>query len=105
VVILRNTALVEYGVVRADNYGWGNGYGTAILAGTQGDWETWLAAMNGSHVKVYVTNVCNGTADVQAVMVGTDGVTYYQYYMGISTVNPEDLFTSFTVDGSHIVAE
>jgi hypothetical protein len=105
VVILRNTALVEYGVVRADNYGWGNGYGTAILAGTQGDWATWLAAMYGSHVKVYVTNVNNGTADVQAVMEGTDGVTYYQYYMGISTVNPEDLFTSFTVDGSHIVAE
>jgi hypothetical protein len=106
VVILRNAALVEYGVVRADNYGWGNGYGTAVVIGTQiNDFETWLAAMNGSHVKVYVTNVCNGTADVQAVMVGTDGVTYYQYYMGISTVNPEDLFTSFTVDGSHIVAE
>jgi hypothetical protein len=106
VVILRNAALGEYAVVRADNYGWGNGYGTAVVTGTQsGDYDSWLAAMYGAHVKVYVTNVNNGTADVQAVMQGTDGVTYYQYYLGLSTVNPDDLFMAFTVDGSHFVAE
>jgi hypothetical protein len=105
VVILRNAALAEYAVVRADNYGWGNGYAAATVLGTQGDWATWLAAMYGAHVKVYVTNCNNGTADVQAVMIGTDGVTYTQYYCGINTVDPADLYMAFTVDGSHFVAE
>jgi hypothetical protein len=61
--------------------------------------------MYGAHVKVYVTNCNNGTADVQAVMNGTDGVTYTQYYCGINTVDPADLYMAFTVDGSHFVAE
>ncbi len=102
VVILRNAALAEYGVVRADNFGWGNGYGTAVLSGGQADWASWLAAMSGAKTTVYVTNVGNGTADVLAVMHGNDGNTYYQYYLGISTVDPDDLHWALTVDGSHI---
>lgn len=102
VVILRNAALAEYAVVRADNYGWGNGYSTAQLSGSQ-DWATWLAAMYGSKVMVYITNCNNGTADVQAVMTGTDHNTYTQYYLGLSTVDPSDLQFAFTVDSSHIV--
>lgn len=103
VVVLRNAAKAEYAVVRSDNYGWGNGYSTALLSGGQADWVTWLAAMNGAKVDVFVTNVGNGTADVQAVMHGTDGKTYTQYYLGISTVDPSDLNVDFTVDGCHLV--
>lgn len=103
VVILRNAALGEYGVVRADNYGWGNGYAACSHNGTQGDWKTWLAAMNGSKVTVYVTNCNNGTCDVQAVMVGNDNNIYTQYYCGINTVNPDDFQFAFTVDHSHCV--
>jgi hypothetical protein len=103
VAVLRNSALAEYVVVRADNYGWGNGYSTAKLSGGQADWATWLAAMNGAKVDVYVTNVGNGTADVQAVMHGTDGKTYTQYYLGVSTVDPADLNVDFTVDNCHLV--
>lgn len=105
VTILRNAAKGEYGVVRADNYGWGNGYDGCLHDGTAGaDWAGWLAAMNGAKVTVYVTNCNNGTADVQAVMKGTDGKTYTQYYLGISTVDPADLYVSFTADHSHLVA-
>lgn len=103
VVVLRGAALNEYGVVRADNYGWGNGYAACRAAGTQGDWATWLAGMNGAVVTVYVTNCGNGTADVQAIMQGTTGTTSTQYYLGINTVDPDDLNFALTVDGSHLV--
>lgn len=108
-VVLRKKDLTEYAVVRADNYGWdGNaedsaGYEACIHNGTQGDWATWLAGMNGAKVTVYVTNCGNGTADVQAVMQGTTGTTSTQYYLGISTVDPADLNFALTVDSSHLV--
>ena len=92
----------EYAVVRADNYGWGNGYGACTPSGGQTDWAAWLAAMDGAKVTTYVTNNGDGTADVKCVMVGTDGNTYYQDYIGINTVNPNDFYFRFTVDGSHL---
>ncbi len=105
VVILRNAALGEYAVVRADNYGWGNGYAACTLSGGQEDWASWLATMNGAKVKLYVTNCNNGTADIQAIVTGNDGSVTVQYYLGINTVDPSDLQVSFTVDGSHLVFE
>ncbi len=103
--ILRNAAKGEYGVVRADNFGWGNGYDACQHDGTAGaDWAGWLAAMNGAKVTVYVTNCNNGTADVQAIMKGTDGKTYTLYYLGINTVDPADLYVAFTADHCHMVA-
>ena len=95
----------EYAVVRADNYGWGVGYENnpnLVTSGGQADWATWLKAMDGAKVTTYVTNVGDGTANVKAVMVGNDGVTYEQYYNGILVSNPEDFYFRFTVDGSHI---
>ncbi len=110
-VILRDAAKTapEYAVVRADNYGWGSGYDACTHVGTQleayPNWEGWLATMNGAKVKVFVTNCNNGTADVQAIVTGTDGTTTYQRYTGINNINPSDLFVSFTVDSSHLVFE
>lgn len=110
-VILRDAAksAPEYAVVRADNYGWGSGYDACTHVGTQleayADWAGWLATMNGAKVKIYVTNCNNGTADVQAIVTGTDGTETYQWYTGINNINPSDLFVSFTVDGSHLVFE
>lgn len=106
VVVLRKADLSEYGVVRADNYGWGAGYegnASLVTGGTQGDWATWLAGMNGAQVTVYVTNCGNGTADVQAIMEGTTGTTSTQYYLGINTVDVNDLNFALTVDSSHLV--
>ena len=104
VVVLRKANHIdEYAYVRADNWGEGKGYGACVHNGTQGDWNTWLAGMNGAKVTVYVTNCGNGTADVQAVMEGTTGTTSTQYYLGINTVNPDDLHFTLTVDGCHLV--
>ena len=102
VVILRKADLAEYAVVRADNYGWGNGYAACTPIGTQGDWATWLATMNGAKVKMFVTNCNNGTADIQAIVTGTDGSVTTQSYLGINTINPSDLNVAFTVDSSHL---
>ena len=102
VVVLCKADNSEYAVVRADNYGWGNGYAACTPVGTQGDWGTWLAAMDGAKVTTYVTNNGDGTADVKAVMVGTDGKTYTQEYIGINTVDPNDFYFRFTVDGCHL---
>lgn len=104
VVILRKADLTEYAVVRADNYGWGTGYGACTPTnGTQGDWATWLAGMNGAKVTVYVTNCGDGTADVQAVMQGTDDAISTQCYWGINTIDANDLNFALTVDGCHLV--
>lgn len=102
VLILRKADLAEYAVVRADNYGWGNGYAACTPIGTQGDWATWLATMNGAKVKMFVTNCNNGTADVQAIVTGTDGSVTVQNYLGINTIDPSDLNVAFTVDSSHL---
>lgn len=104
VVILRKEVKeTEYAVVRADNYGWGDGYAACQTSGGQSDWTTWLNGMNGAKVTVYVTNCGNGTADVQVVMQGTDGTTSIQYYLGINTIDPNDLYFALTVDGSCLV--
>ena len=106
VVILRKADAAEYAVVRSDNYGWGAGYAACTPVGTQlvaySDWASWLAAMNGAKVKLYVTNCNNGTADIQAIVTGTDGTVTNQSYLGINTVDPSDLNVAFTVDASHL---
>ena len=91
----------EYAVLRADNYGWGAGYDACTPSGGQSDWVAWLAAMDGAKVTSYVTNNGDGTADVKAVMVGTDGVTYEQSYIGIQ-IDSEDFYTHFTIEGGHL---
>jgi hypothetical protein len=107
VIILRNSAMGEYAVVRADNYGWGIGYDSNNdkIVGPGQDWGAWLPAMNGAECTAYITNCANGTADIQVIMNGNDGNTYVQYYLGINTVDAGDLQFAFTVDGSHIVFE
>jgi hypothetical protein len=93
----------EYAVVRADNYGWGNGYAACTpVCDNGGDWATWLKAMDGAKVTAYITNNGNGTADVKCVIIGSDGKTYKQEYNGINTVDPNNCYFNLTVDNSHI---
>ena len=102
VVVLCKADNTEYAVVRADNYGWGDGYAACTPSGGQSDWGTWLSAMDGAKVSVAVTNNGDGTADVLAVMHGNDGIDYIQQYQGINTIDPNDFYFRFTVDGCHL---
>lgn len=99
--VLRSGA-AEQTVLRADNWGWGAGYEASDKSGGQVDWATWLAAMNGAQVTAYFTNCGNGTVDAQFIMVGTDGNTYNQYYLGLNNFDPSDVRVGFSVDGSHL---
>ena len=105
IVVLTRQDNTEYAVVRADNYGWGDSYAACTPSGGQTDWAAWLAVMNEALVTVSVTNHGNGTADIKSVMVGSDGNTYYQDYIGISPVDEGDLYFRLTVDGCHLVFE
>lgn len=102
VVVLCAADNTEYAVVRSDNFGWGDGYAACTPSGGQTDWATWLAAMDGAKVTTYITNNGDGTADVKAVMVGNDGNTYTQDYIGINSINPDDFYFRFTVEGCHL---
>lgn len=103
VVVLRKSNLIEYAVVRADNYGWGDGYAACLTSGGQADWVAWRNEMDDAKVTVYVTNCGNGTADVQAVMVGNAGTTSTQYYLGINTIDPNDLNFALTVENAYLI--
>lgn len=103
VVVLRKSNLIEYAVVRADNYGWGDGYAACLTSGGQADWVAWRDEMDGAKVTVYVTNCGNGTADVLAVMVGNAGTTSTQYYLGINTIDPNDLNFALTVENAYLI--
>ena len=101
-VVLRNAGMEEYAVLRADNYGWGTGYDACTPSGGQSDWAEWLAAMDGARVTAYITNNGDGTADVKTVMKGSDGVTYYQDYIGINGIDPDNFQFCFTIEGGHL---
>ena len=104
VLVLCKADNSEYAVVRADNYGWGDGYAACTPAMEEGrDWDAWRPAMDGAKVTTYVTNNGDGTADVKAVMVGNNGATYTQEYKGINTIDPENFYFRYTVDGCHLV--
>ena len=105
IVLNDNTTATEYAVLRADNFGWGNGYAACTTSGGQADWAAWLAAMDGAKCSAQIVNNGDGTADVKILMHGTDGVDYTQDYIGINTVDPDDLYFRFTVDGSYLVFE
>lgn len=96
----------EYAVVRADNFGWGDGY-AACTPAMEADrsWDEWRPAMNGAKCTAKITNNGDGTADIAVEMVGTNGKTYTQTYTGINTVDPDNFYFNFTVDGSHLVFE
>ena len=85
-VVLTREDNTEYAVVRADNFGWGDSYAACTPSGGQSDWAAWLKAMDGAMCTVSVTNN-GGTADVKCIMVGNDGKTYKQDYIGISPVD------------------
>ena len=92
-----------YAVVRADNWGWEGGYAACTARFEDGrDWSAWLADMNGAKVTAYITNNGNGTADIKLIMAGTAN-TYTQEYIGINTIDPENMYFDVLVENSHVV--
>ena len=103
-VVLTRQDNSEYAVLRADNYGWGDSYEACTPSGGQSDWGAWLSAMDDAVVTVSVTNH-GSSADVKCVMVGNDGITYYQDYIGLSPIEGDNFRFRFTTEGGHLVFE
>lgn len=104
-LIRLNTAnWASYAVVRADNFGWDPGY-AACTPSMEPDrvWEEWLPDMNGGKVTAYITNNGDGTADIKIDMVGVSGKAYKQEYIGINTIDPEDMYFNVLVENAHVV--
>ena len=105
-IVLCKADNTEYAVLRADNFGWGDGYGACTPSMEAGrTWEEWLPAMNGAKVTAQVFNHGNGKADVKIVMVGNNGKSYTQDYIGVSIGDPDDFYYRLSVDGCHLVLE
>ena len=99
--ILRKADLTEYAVVRMDNFGWGDGYGTATLAN---DWnfDIFGANISGSKVVITVTNHGDNTADIRYDVTYATGETHFQEYAGI-TVDSSDLNCALVIEGAYLV--
>lgn len=96
----------EYGVVRADNFGWGSMWDnnpSLVKTTDWADWDAWRAAMDGAKVTAYITNNSNGTANIKAEMLGNDGVLYTVEYQNLCNIDKDDMYFRFVCEGSHLV--
>lgn len=99
--ILRRADMTEYAVVRMDNFGWGDGYGTAT-ATSDWNWDTFASNISGSKIIITVTNNGDDTADVYYDVTYATGETHFQSYEGI-TVDSSDLNFALVIEGAYIV--
>ena len=98
--ILRKADMIEYAVVRMDNYGWGEGYDSATLT-NDWDFDVFQANINNSKIKITVTNNGDNTADIMYDVTYSNGDTHFQKYEGI-TVDSSDLTTALVIEGAYI---
>lgn len=89
----------EYAVLRADNFGWGAGYSSAILE-SNWDWTTFTDVMNGAKVAMSVTNYGDGYADVLCNITTADGAEHFQNYKMITVTG--DLYFCLTLEKARI---
>ena len=50
----------------------------------------------------YVTNNGDGTADVKAVVLGSDGNTYTQSYTGLKNIDANDFCFNLSMEKAHL---
>lgn len=94
-----NADYKEYGVMRADNFGWGGGYDGIATAECDWDWGTFTTDMDGAKVELTITN--NGdTADVVAVVTCADGTVHNQSYTGVAVDG--DLYYCLTLENAFL---
>ena len=94
----------EYCFVRADNWGLGTSYWDGCQS-CDWNWEQFKANMDGAKVTTYITNNGDGTANVVAVVIGADGNTYTQKYMGLKDIAPNDFGFKLSMEKAHLVFE
>ena len=91
----------EYCFVRADNWGLGGSYWDGCQS-CDWNWDNFREALNGAKVTTYITNNGDGTADIKAVVVGSDGQTYTQKYTGLNNIDPNDMCFNLSMEKGHL---
>jgi hypothetical protein len=99
--ILRKADLAEYAVVRMDNFGWGDGYATAVPT-NDWNWDIFTPNINGSRVVITVTNKGDNTADILYEVTYVNGENHFQKYEGIS-IDSADLNCALVIEGAYVV--
>ena len=94
----------EYGFVRADNWGTGSCYWDGCQT-CDWNWDVFTKVLDGAKVTTYVTNNGDGTADVKAVVIGSDGNTYSQSYTGLQNIDADDFGYKLSMEKAHLVFE
>ena len=101
IITLTKASGAEYCFVRADNWGLGDSYWDGCQS-CDWDWANFKTILNGAKVTTYITNNGDGTADVKAVVVGSDGNTYTQNYKGLKNIDPEDFYFNLSMEKAHL---
>ena len=91
----------EYCFVRADNWGLGGSYWDGCQS-CDWNWGNFKEALNGAKVTTYITNNGDGTADIKAVVVGSDGNTYTQKYTGLNNIDANDMCFNLSMEKGHL---
>ncbi|MBQ9678432.1 MAG: hypothetical protein IJV44_09890, partial [Prevotella sp.] len=104
IITLSKADGTEYCFVRADNWGLGASYWDGCQT-CDWNWGTFTQVLDESKVTTYITNNGDGTADVKAVVVGSDGNTYTQNYKGLNNIDPEDFCFTLSMEKAHLVFE
>ncbi len=76
----------EYAVLRADHYGWGDGFSEAEKE-SDWNWETFTEDMNGALVELTVS-LKKGLVDVRFTATVDEETVYHQSYTGIHAEGP-----------------
>ena len=101
IITLCKTDGTEYCFVRADNWGMGTSYWDGCQS-CDWNWNSFKTIINGARVATYITNNGDGTADVTAVVAGTDGKIYTQKYTGLKDIDPNDLCFYLSTEKGHL---
>lgn len=101
IITLTKADGTEYCFVRADNWGLGDSYWDGCQS-CDWDWNNFKTILNGAKVTTYITNHGDGTADVKAVVVGSDGNTYTQNYKGLKNIDPADFYFNLSIEKAHL---
>ena len=101
IITLTKASGAEYCFVRADNWGLGDSYWDGCQS-CDWDWANFKTILDGAKVTTYITNNGDGTADVKAVVLGSDGKTYTQNYKGLKNIDPEDFYFNLSMEKAHL---
>ena len=87
---------MEYAVLRADNWGWGNNFDNADdHKSCDWIWDSFVSDIDGAHVLVEVAND-GATATVTAYVTTETNKTFTQKYTNIAVDG--DIYVTFTLE-------